>query len=124
MNRSCGIRRGLPLREMYATILNDERNPDIAYESRRGALYDVNSATPQIVDGNLVLALDAPELLARHQYLVSVGFRHSDAQFTPCLTIKHNATHRDLTVAQEKLDELVRSLTYFQLYRETWSKAG
>ena len=77
MNRSCGIRRGLPLREMYATILNDERNPDIAYESRRGALYDVNSVTPQIVDGNLVLALDAPELLARHQYLARIFHQFS-----------------------------------------------
>lgn len=122
MSRSCGI-RGLGPRFMYATVLNDTRNPDFAYERRRGALYDVQSVVPGIVNGNLVLVLDAPDLVARHEHLVDAGYRHSEGQFTPCLTIKHGGSRRDLAKAQEKLDELVNSLTQFQLYRETWSRA-
>lgn len=95
-----GIIRG---EDMHVTLMYDKANPTLDTDEPEGSM--VYKTTGKGIDkygeeGSrweaIVLKLDAPELHARHQFLLQRGFRHSYPEYRPHLSLKYMPEASDL----------------------------
>ena len=103
---SCGISDTVDPKEYHVTMMYDVGNPSLYHPNPRmwhsATVKDAALFGPD--NDTLVLRLISEGLSHRHQYLLSVGYRHSYPQYEPHLTIKLGATEEDLIAVNAAIE--------------------
>ena len=103
---ACGVADTVSPKEYHVTLMYDVDNPTLYHPNPR-------MWHPATVDGaelfgpendTLVLHLSSEALRHRHEYLRSVGYRHSYPQYEPHMTIKLGATEEDLRIVRAAIE--------------------
>ena len=102
----CGIQDAVDSKEYHVTMMYDVGNPTLYHPNPRmwhaATVKDAALFGPE--NDTLVLRLVSDGLSHRHQYLRSVGYRHSYPQYEPHITIKLGATEDDLNVVNTAIE--------------------
>lgn len=102
----CGLQDTVDPKEYHVTMMYDVGNPALYHPNPRmwhqAIVKDAALFGPD--NDVLVLRLKSDGLEHRHQYLRSVGYRHSYPQYEPHMTIKLGATEEDLNAVNAAIE--------------------
>lgn len=128
MLKVVGIEDSVPPEEMHVTLMYDESN-SVSYEATRYLRnhgernYYAEITELELINGeHLVIHLDSYELTQRHEEL-SVLFSHSYPQFLPHMTVKYDATEKDLEVLRSVFPLIKSQYGSIMLSNETFKEA-
>ncbi len=66
-----------PVDDMHSTLMYDENNPDIDYNTESSKVYEATVTGVDKLGSAIVLLLKCPELSTRFKVLKELGFNHS-----------------------------------------------
>lgn len=66
-----------PVDDMHCTLIYDENNPDIDYNTESSKVYEATVTGVDKLGTAIVLLLKCPELATRFKVLKELGFEHS-----------------------------------------------
>ena len=122
-----GLRGMIRPEEYHVTLMYDAQNPmidkdtpeNVEYRARVGELTIYGDAGSRWE--SIVLKLDSPDLLNRHNFLLRKGYRHSYPTFNPHLSLKYMPDEGDLEKIKGALDQGMFP-TNIRLIDEYWER--
>lgn len=100
--------------DMHCTLMYDESNPDIDYDTKEKETYTAKVTGIEKLGKAIVLLLDSPELTKRHKELKKLGFEHSYDDLLCHMSVIYDPESTDLDVVElmYKLEVFPEVLTF------------
>ena len=104
-----GIRGVIDPNKLHMTVMYDKSNPETEYEPSTNTYSASIKSIGRLGDGDyaaIVMHMECPEIVKRHEELKNAGFTHSFPDFTPHISLKYGFTDSDYNIISKSIEDL------------------
>jgi hypothetical protein len=110
------------IEDLHVTLMYDVSNPAYKVESLHDKFVGIITGCKLLGEkgskwGAVTLTLESPDLIAQHNVLSNLGYKHSYPEYIPHLSIKYKPSDEDI----QKIEELTKQLQGNKLTFDSFS---